>query len=61
MNERAGSGTRVRGVDIAAMVATAVNKDGHREVLGVEVSTAEDSGRRPSARRGTRRSLRRAP
>jgi transposase-like protein len=32
-------GGRVRGV--AVMVATAVNADGHREVLGVQVSTGE--------------------
>jgi len=31
-----------RVVNIAAMVATAVNADGHREILGIDVSTAED-------------------
>lgn len=29
-------------VNIAVMVATGVNADGHREILGIEVSTAED-------------------
>ena len=31
-----------RVVNIATMVATGVNADGHREILGIEVSTAED-------------------
>jgi len=31
-----------RVVNIAAMVATGVNADGHREILGIDVSTAED-------------------
>ena len=31
-----------RVVNIAVMVATGVNADGHREILGIEVSTAED-------------------
>jgi putative transposase len=31
-----------RVVNIAVMVATGVNNDGHREILGAEVSTAED-------------------
>jgi putative transposase len=31
-----------RVVNIAVMVATGVNADGHREILGIDVSTAED-------------------
>ena len=31
-----------RVVNIAVMVATGVNNDGHREILGIDVSTAED-------------------
>ena len=31
-----------RVVNIATMVATGVNNDGHRKILGIEVSTAED-------------------
>jgi len=31
-----------RVVNIAVMVATGVNSDGHREILGIDVSTAED-------------------
>jgi putative transposase len=31
-----------RVVNIAAMIATGVNADGHREILGIDVSTAED-------------------
>lgn len=31
-----------RVVSIAVMVATGVNADGHREILGIDVSTAED-------------------
>jgi hypothetical protein len=32
-----------RVVNIAVMVATGVNADGHREILGIDASTAEDS------------------
>ena len=31
-----------RVVPVHAMVATGINRDGHREILGIQVSTAED-------------------
>ena len=40
MSVKVGEGGRV--VNIAVMVATGVNGDGHREILGIDVSTAED-------------------
>lgn len=40
LTERCREGGRI--VNVATVVATAVNREGHREVLGVDVFTAED-------------------
>src|SRR5450830_110923 len=45
-----------RVVKVAVMLATAVNSDGYREILGVQVASAE-SGRRPSHEGGERRKI----
>ena len=39
-SEQVREGGRV--VNVAVLVATGVNADGHREVLGLQVTTAED-------------------
>ncbi|GAA4157131.1 hypothetical protein GCM10022416_58610 [Actinomadura keratinilytica] len=41
-----------RTVNVHVLVATAVNADGHREILGVEVSSAEDGAGWPAFLRG---------
>src|SRR3954464_11480225 len=41
-----------RTVNVHVLVATAVNADGHREILGVEVSSAEDGAGRLAFLRG---------
>lgn len=51
-----------RVVSVATVIATGVNADGHREVLGVDVFTTEDGaepGPHASLRRGSRRATRR--